>query len=93
MGNGVSLYESLAADPRLKGHKPDGIFVDENDVVYISIKDAVIVSKLSPERLRGLVSESRLDAIKPGGRDLLISLESVDKYLAEGRKPPGPTPR
>ncbi len=93
MGKSVSLYESLAADPRLKGHKPSGIFVDENNDIYISIKDAVKVSKLSAQRLRGLVSESRLDAIQPGGRDLFISLESVDKYLAEGRKPPGPTPR
>jgi hypothetical protein len=67
VGNGVSLYESLATDPRFKGQKPDGIFVDENDVVYISIKDAVIESRLSPERLRGLVSESRLDAIKAHG--------------------------
>jgi hypothetical protein len=93
VGNDVSFYELLTADPRLKVHKPEGIFVDENDVVHISIKDAVNVSKLSPERLRGLVSESRLDAIKPGGRDLFISLASLDKYLAEGRKPPGPAPQ
>ena len=89
MGNGVSFYESLAADPRLKGYKPSGIFVDENDEIYISIKDAAIVAKLSTERLRGLISESRLTSIKPGGRDLFISLDSLDKYLTEGRQPPG----
>ena len=79
----MSLYQSLIADPRLKGHDPGAIIIAEDDEVFISIKVAADVAKLSPERLRGLVSENRLDAIKPGGRDLFISLRSVDEYLSD----------
>jgi len=87
--NAIGLYESLVADSRLKGYKPGAVLVDEDGKVYLSIKDAVHISKLSPERLRGLVSENRLDAIQPGGRDLFISLESVDRYLSIERREPG----
>ena len=89
MGNGVSLYESLAADPRLRGHRPNAIVIDEKDEIYISVQDAASVAKISPGRIRGLVSESRLTAIKPGGHDLFILLDSVDYFLTEGRKTPG----
>lgn len=89
MGKATGLYQSLAADPLLKGYKPDAILIDENDDIYLSIKDAIHITKLSPERLRGLVSENRLDAIRPGGHDLFLSLKSINKYLTEGRKPPG----
>ena len=89
MGNVVSSYESLAADPRLRGHKPNALVIDENDEIYISVQDAAAVAKISPGRIRGLVSESRLVAIKPGGHDLFILLDSVDNFLTEGRKTPG----
>lgn len=89
MGNIAGLYKSIIADPRLKGCKPAIIIIGEKDEVYISIKDAAQVAKLSTERLRGLVSENRIDAIKPGGRDLFVSLASVDKFVSEGRKEPG----
>ncbi len=82
----MSLYQSLIADPRLKGYEPGAIIVAEDDEIYISMKVAAKVAKLSPARLRGLVSENRLDVIKPGGRDLFISLNSIDYYLSEGRK-------
>jgi hypothetical protein len=93
VGNVVSLHESLAADPRLRGHKPNAIVIDENDEIYISVQDAAAVAKLSPGRIRGLVSESRLVAIKPGGHDLFILLDSVDYFLTEGRKTPGRPPK
>ena len=89
----MSLYQSLIADPRLKGHDPGAIIIAEDDEVFISIKVAADVAKLSPERLRGLVSENRLDAIKPGGHDLFISLNSLETYLTEGRKEPGRPPK
>ena len=89
MGKNVSFHESLAADPRLRGHKPDAIVIDKNDEIYISVQDAASVAQLSPGRIRGLVSESRLTAIKPGGHDLFILLDSVDYFLTEGRKTPG----
>ncbi len=89
MGNDVSLHKSLTADPRLKGYRPNAIVIDEQDNIYISVQDAASVAKLSPERIRGLVSESRLTSIKPGGHDLFILLDSVDYFLTEGRKSPG----
>ena len=85
----MGLYESLAADLRLKGIEPEAILIDKDDHIFIAIRDAVEITQLSPERLRGLVSENRLQAVKPGGHDLFISLESIEQYLTEGRKPPG----
>lgn len=89
MGNIAGLYKSIIADPRLKGCKPGVVLIGEDNEIYISIKDAAQVAKLSIERLRGLVSENRIDAIKPGGRDLFVSLTSVDRFLSDGRKEPG----
>ena len=89
MGNEKDLFQSLASDPRLRGCKPSAIIIDEDNQIYISIKDAALVAKLSVERLRGLVSEKRLTGFKPGGRDLFISLNSVDAYLTDGRQSPG----
>lgn len=88
----MSLYQSLIADPRLKGIKPGVIIIDKDDEIFIPIKVAAKIAKLSPERLRGLVYENRLDAIKPGGHDLFVSLNSVEEYLTEGRKEPGRPP-
>lgn len=89
MGDEKGLYQSLASDPRLRGCKPSAVIVDEANEIFISIKDAALVAKLSVERLRGLIGENRLSGLKPGGRDLFISLESVDTYLTEGRQSPG----
>lgn len=89
MGNESNLYQSLASDPRLRGCKPNAIIIDDDNQIYISIKDAAVVAKLSVERLRGLVSENRLTGFKPGGRDLFVSLDSVDAYLTDGRQTPG----
>ena len=89
MRDDKSLYEVLITNQFLSGYKPKIVIVDEHDEIYLSIKDTAQVTKLSPERLRGLVREKRLDAIKPGGHDLFISLNSAQQYVIEGRKNPG----
>jgi excisionase family DNA binding protein len=45
---------------------------------------------LSPERLRQLVAEGRLAFVRPG-KDIYVSVEDVQAYLATPRRP-GPTP-
>ncbi len=93
MRDGVSPYEALIADILLGGYKPKVVTVDENNEIYLSIKDTAHITQLSPERIRGLVREKRLDAIKPGGHDLFISLTSAHRYITEGRKQAGRPPK
>lgn len=89
MDNAAGLYRSIIADPRLRGYEPEAIVVDKGGEVFLSAKDAATIINLSPGRLRALVSENRLDAFKPGGHDLFISLHSIDRFIIEGRKAPG----
>lgn len=93
MGNVAGLYESIITDPRLRGHEPDSFVVDKAGEIYISAKDTATIINLSAGRLRALVSENRLDAFKPGGHDSFISLNSIDKFLIDGRKTPGRPPK
>lgn len=88
MRNDVNPYWELIANQPLNEHEPNVIVVDKNGEFFISIKDAINVLDLSADWVRGLVHEKRLVAIKPGGRDLFISLSSIETYLEE-RKPPG----
>ncbi len=93
MGDEKSLYKAFIVDPLLQGYKPKVFVIGENDEIYLSVKDTAEVINLSPERIRGLVYEQRIEAIKPGGHDLFISLASAHKYVTKGKKQSGRPPK
>ena len=92
MRDDVSHYRALITDQLLKGYKPEILLVNADDEIFLSVKDISELFKLSPERIRGLVREERLIAIKPGGHDLFISVVSANQYITEGRKTAGRPP-
>ena len=92
MRDDVSHYRALITDQLLKGYKPEILLVNADDEIFLSVKDISELFKLSPERIRGLVREERLIAIKPGGHDLFISVASANQYITEGRKTAGRPP-
>lgn len=93
MRDDVSHYQALVTNQLLKGYIPETLLVNSDDEIYLSVKDISEMLKLSPERIRGLVSEERLIAIKPGGHDLFISVASANTYITEGKKPAGRPPK
>ncbi len=65
---------------------------DKEGSRYFFLTDAVEMSGLSKDRLRHLISANRVEAQKPGGRDLLVSETSLVAYLDHGRKKSGRPP-
>lgn len=92
MRDDANHYQALITNQLLKGYKPEILLVNADDEIYLSVKDIAELIQLSPERIRGLVREGRLIAIKPGGHDLFISVASADHYVTEGRKTAGRPP-
>lgn len=85
----INPYNFISARLLLNGYKPRAMVVDQEGEIYLSMKDTAKITNLSPERLRGLVREDRLIAIKPGGYELFVSIASAMHYVAGGRRRPG----
>lgn len=84
-----NLYNAIVDGLPVGDFMPENVIVDQEGDIYVSVKDAAQLTGLSLERLRGLVWEQRLAAVKPGGHDLFVSLKSTIAYTTHGRKPPG----
>lgn len=57
----------------------------------ISVKEASVISGLSPRHVRLLLSQGKIQGFKMG-RDWFTTEEEVQKYLDQDRKP-GPKPK
>lgn len=79
------LYSVLA---RILEHEPEGIVFDKDGMIHLSVEDTAEVIDLSPVRIQALVAENRVQAIRPSGHDLFISLSSALLYKTEGRMRP-----
>jgi len=82
-------YSQIRRESGLKRHRPETLLIDQENNVYLSVEEMSEIVGLSPSRIRGLIAEDRIQAIKPAGHQLFVSVASTLEYLGEGRKPPG----
>lgn len=86
-------YYLVAEGLDLEGADPDFFVVKKSGDVFVFMEGATEIGKLSRDRVKKLIQSDRLVAEKPGGRDNVVSVESLGSYNKNGKKPPGRKPR
>lgn len=75
---------------------PEAIVVYRDGTIRASVNDIAEIVGRSQTRVKGWVSEKKVDATKPGGHDLFVSLAPAFSYIAdvaEGKRRGGRPPK